>query len=830
VPKGERASRKTGQLSRKARRAAANHSRRNAKASSLELRRVQQNASASVPNSKGNNDYEVEFPSLPPPAPTPLALPTGTLPTKSRLMPKGTTKKKGSQFKHADKSPLFGAIQRDTENDGGWVGTPFLERVSLAGLAAAGVSKGEASRHAIHLHAVSGRAPEMKKQSAHHRSNWILRNGSRLDAQLSFIGRALPPASRSMADAALKQHRVDFTSSFSTSAVHLSGCKAFVRKWAKTMLVKPKVILEPPAWPSGSSCFERSSQKGGTLSFLLEKSSEQEPPVHFLSDAVSCEVAQDISLLGYALREFKKGDTPRHRVECITERGLKTRVVNVGPAWCQVLGHSVRKHLLRGLRATPGAHQPLKGVSDEELVGHFNGATAEVLISTDLTRATDLLPHDLVKAAVDGLEESGKLSLLEIDILRSLTGPQQLIYKGSDSPVLTSRGILMGLPTSWCLLSLIHLYWLDVAKAAAIEASGRRKPRIRSSICGDDALIATTVAGAQSYRQCVIDCGGSPSEGKHYEDTGVKSVRRGVFLEKLLEWGIEDGKLFLGNRFPAIPVKGLTSRNLPRDFLEDRLVSCRSFGIRQILSIDSLLSQNSCLEKPLRDYMIRRVAWLPAYADKVLGLIGGFPLSLGGFPLSPRPLDVSRAVWARDSGRSFSLAIQRELDPAWRMAVGFQEGGRELAIAEGELIDKPLDWDPESDPTPPLWVDVEEDKRFLRTVLPIYRQVVSWSAGPSRRTIHLRASDFVRSLEKIRAEGKAQPSGLLPDAPVKPKRIWWRLPNRETPERGLSWYDATEFNRSAYMTEVLCTLLEDIALLSRYKGSFKTPSEVLLAI
>jgi len=351
-------------------------------------------------------------------------------------------------------------------------------------------------------------------------------------------------------------------------------------------LVKPKVLIEPPAWPSGSSCFERTAKKGGTLSYLIERSAEQEPPVHYLSDAVAVEVAQDISLFSYALKRLKEGEIPVHKVACITERGLKTRMVNVGPAWCQVLGHSVRKHLLRGLRATQGAYQPLVGAEDHDILKLFDGATAETVVSTDLTRATDLIPLDLASAVVDGLAESGRLSPLEIDVLRVLTGPQRLIYPGEEEPVLSTRGILMGLPTSWCVLSLIHLYWLDVAKHAALEAAGRRKPRIRFSICGDDALLATTVVGAASYAQCVRDCGGSPSYGKHYECT-EGSVRRAVFLERLYEWDVVDSKLRTGVRFPAIPVKGFTSRNLPRDFVEDRLVSCRSFGLRQILGIDS---------------------------------------------------------------------------------------------------------------------------------------------------------------------------------------------------------------------------------------------------
>jgi len=718
------------------------------------------------------------------------------------------------------KVPLLGGLPGAPPKGDGWSGSSFLERVSLAAAAAAGIKKADASSLTMQGLAARGDAPAMKRQSANHRSKWILESGSRVDAQLSFVGRALPPAPREAVRAALSQHREDYTSSFEVPDDALTACRSFVRRWAKTHLVRSKGLIEAPSWPSGSSCLERTSKRGGCLSHVLSCAEKEEPPVRYLSDPVAVSVAQDISFLTPALRELAKGEVPLHRVTCLSERGLKTRVVTVGPAWCQVLGHSVRKRLLRGLRATKGAYQPLVGATDDEICSLFDGSIGETLVSTDLTRATDLIPLPLARAVVDGLADSGRLSALELDVLRALTGPQRLLY-GSEV-VTSSRGILMGLPTSWAVLSLIHLYWMDHAKHAALSSwRGGKTPRIRFSICGDDALLSTTRVGADSYKWIVGVCGGEPSKGKHFECESADGLRRAVFLEKLLEWERVGGVLVMGRRFPAIPVKGLTSRNLPRDFTEDRLVSCRSWGIRQVLSLDAIASQNECLLGPCKDYMMRRAPWLPAYATTVLGLIGGFPLAIGGFRFSPRPLDLSPAVEVRDSGRSFSLAIQRELDPSWRMAAMFSKEGRNLAIAEGELVDRPLaraDALQDAPPAPYGWVVVSEEERLLRTVLPVYRQLVSFSSGPKRRTIHLRASDFVRVLTGLRAEGRSRPSGFPVDVPLAPAQIEWRLPNRETPERGLSWYDATEFNRSAYEAEVLQIVLENLGLASSYRA------------
>jgi len=703
--------------------------------------------------------------------------------------------------------PIRRPLQGDGETDS-WSGRGFLERVVLSASAAAGMSRKDVEKMSLWKSAQRGDAAAMKVESGSRRGRWILSNGSRLDAQLSFIGRSLPPAGRDAVKAALAQHQVDFSTPHATPPQHLSGCREFVAKWARRRLVKPRVAMQPPAWPSGSSCIERSSAKGGTLSFLLEEISKLPPcPEALPTTCESADLHQDALMLRYAFGRMEEEKYPEHRIACLAERGLKTRVVNVGPAWCQVLGHSVRKRLLGGLRATPGAFQPLKGASDREIIELFSGSVGDVLVSTDLTRATDLLPHDLVRAAVDGLRDSGMITAMELEVLEALSGPQLLHYPDGKT-LLSSRGILMGLPTSWCLLSLIHLYWLDVSNRAAREASGKRKPRLTASICGDDALLATTRAGADAYKTVVRECGGSPSDGKHYECSSGP-LRRGVFLEKLIEFVVSnDGRLSLGSRYPAIPVKGLTSKNLARDFCEDRLVSCRSFGIRQVLTLDAICTQNECLVGPCRDYMSRRASWLPRYTREVLGLAGGFPLNLGGFILSPRrPGDELIAIQVRDSGRSFSLAVQRDVDPLWRLASQFSSEGRALAVEEGELVDLPLRQkgrDPAGDPPPREgWVVVSEESRSLATVLPIYRQLVGFSSGPSRRTIHMRAQDFSRALLRLRAEGRARPTGLPAEVLLDPLLIEWRLPNGEAPERGTSWYSASKHNRSVMLNDYM---------------------------
>jgi hypothetical protein len=50
-------------------------------------------------------------------------------------------------------------------------------------------------------------------------------------------------------------------------------------------------------------------------------------------NAIGTRAAWQAKLVQFALGEMNKGGLPRHRVTCLAERGLKTRVVSVGPAY-----------------------------------------------------------------------------------------------------------------------------------------------------------------------------------------------------------------------------------------------------------------------------------------------------------------------------------------------------------------------------------------------------------------------------------------------------------------------------------------------------------------
>jgi hypothetical protein len=498
-------------------------------------------------------------------------------------------------------------------------------------------------------------------------------------------------------------------------------------------------------------------------------------------------------------------------VTVLSERGVKTRVVTVGPAWSQVLGHAVRKRFLRALKACPGTFAPLTGASDEQLLGLFTGGHSDTLVSTDLTRATDLLPHDLVAAIVDGLAESGKLSDLEVEVLRALTGPQILAY--GDKTITSSRGILMGLPTSWVLLSIIHLWWMDEVRRTS--PPGKERSAHKHAICGDDALLSTTRVGAARYREIVSASGGSPSEGKHYECLGKKGNLRGVFLEKLLEFDHKAGRITGGVINGAIPVKGLTSRSLPRDFFGTTPVRCDSFALVQLMVLDTLGARPSAMPA-CRDYIRTRVPWLWKYGRVVLGLAPGHPLSLGGWRFADRtPEGDLLAKQVRDSGKSFTVCVRREADPEWRRASKFVSENMSTAEFEWAFLPLgplppaasdfvgPLELGAVRLPEDPAGFDVfVRDDRVVVEVMGAYMQYKAFSFRKSE-VFHVRAKDLSRKLRRLRQEGTRAPCPLPFPEVQKLQMLYARRNSKsELIGRWDSWFTASLLPRSVAVATV----------------------------
>jgi len=84
----------------------------------------------------------------------------------------------------------------------------------------------------------------------------------------------------------------------------------------------------------------------------------------------------------------------------------------------------------------------------------------------------------------------------------------------------------MGLPTTWFVLNLVHLFWID----EACRKTGHSKFHHKKSavICGDDLVAFWPKEVVDRYHKLLEACGAKKSQGKHF----VSDVGRGVFTEK----------------------------------------------------------------------------------------------------------------------------------------------------------------------------------------------------------------------------------------------------------------------------------------------------------
>jgi hypothetical protein len=561
----------------------------------------------------------------------------------------------------------------------------------------------------------------LKSQAGLARTKWICSNASSRYAQLSYVGRALPTGTAETIAASLRQHALDLSVPAYTDSSLLGYARSFASGWARRFCLKASRLAKPDL-PTLSSCMERTVAKGGlrghTADLGLHPKAEALWSDPLLTKSLPPQDIQslvnDMSLIYHGIDGVNNSQGyPCSAVVPIVERGLKVRIITKSPAHLHYLGHVVRKRLLGGLRKDPASHSPLAGVVDDDLIDSFVGSIGETCVSTDLTRATDLLPFDLVAAIVDGLQDSGQFLKLEIDCLRLITGPQVIRYPPSSgiAEFTSQRGILMGLPTSWAILSIIHLFWWNRSiKSASLESRFPLKDAFRLNrfaICGDDALFIGQDLVAQHYKLVVAQSGGSVSPGKHYEVSLTNSpTLRGVFLERLFEFVVFDGHVLLGSRNESIPLRGLVDPNEAEYSLAEygsRLALSKS--LKLLFAVDATWSQHPGSFVALRHFLVGCHPNLYKFASS-LGLVNNLPLKFGGSGLpeaSSLTLEKvehqARAILAEAEGITLPVLIRGEISSLWQMAsemslfdlTQYFEDGTNVRLPPGSPCPDPVD-------------------------------------------------------------------------------------------------------------------------------------------
>lgn len=551
----------------------------------------------------------------------------------------------------------------------------------------------------------------LKQQSATSRTAWVLEGGDGLTGQISFLGRSLPRGTTVQGTEALARHKADLLSEFAVDTSLLKRASIFAKRWGRRYLGSPNRMASP-GLANTSSCSQATLREGGLRGYaarlgihpqaydLASANMNGFPPQDV--ESVTIDISPVLHAVDSINSERRGGpQLPPSVPVALRERGLKIRVITKSPAELHFLGHPVRKRLLAGLRKTPSSRSPLLGVTDEALRSHFVGARAEVVVSTDLTRASDLLPLSLVDAILGGLQDSGRFPPVEVEALRLVLGPQRVQF--GESTETTKRGILMGLPCTWAILSLIHLWWWDEAvRGVALEKRVSLDTAFKENryvICGDDALFVGWSATAERYKEIIRSCGGEPSPGKHFESRGKRL--RGVFLERLFEFTVgmtrpsyahcASEHVVEFDRVPALPLRGLVRPDVPRDFKE--LGSAISFPreFKYLFAIDSAWQSCAGLKDLLLRILDTRFRWLRELADK-FGLVSGLHIAQGGSGLPTRDLDHSAKVRRYQValldpiiGGPFSL-VRAEVDPLWAMAGSMSEADSSAFLLDSTFV------------------------------------------------------------------------------------------------------------------------------------------------
>lgn len=217
--------------------------------------------------------------------------------------------------------------------------------------------------------------------------------------------------------------------------------------------------------------------------------------------------------------EIDMNELPRCRQVAVRERGFKVRVATPIEAPVRYILSMINSCLLSKLEELPQCVSALHGCPAEKLDWSL-GVRKNLVFSADLKSATDYFPQDLMESAVDVIAENWPQELRQL--FRRSVGNHLMTSPTGDEEWTSKRGILMGSPVSWPLLSM-YSSWLH-------SESGSDG---WYAVCGDDYIGCHTYQTYRKYLTARELTGAVGSPGK--DILGRESV--GVFAEELVTVG-----------------------------------------------------------------------------------------------------------------------------------------------------------------------------------------------------------------------------------------------------------------------------------------------------
>nr|QFU95948.1 RNA-dependent RNA polymerase [Caenorhabditis remanei] len=403
--------------------------------------------------------------------------------------------------------------------------------------------------------------------------------------QLTYVARALPVGDEGVIYDAIKQHKAYLSSPGTTPDGLLKKIEEFGRSWALKHRLAIDLARLPPVKLSAS--YGRRLKEGGYASdlyeFMDDQGVEMNPPFLTLHPVDRLEVdspaepaegeappppavgkmAVPFSFVSLQRDAAYTEDRRRGRVAVVHEMGFKSRIVTAHNSTTVAYLHIVANGFRKALRRDPHLREVMDGDHHGAVMNMFKeGAIPDAMIlSADLTSATDVLHRDALEAVLRGAMSTLDDTDLDVEVLvERAVGSYDLHYPalksaGATRPsvdedrVVTRRGALMGLPMTWPLLCLLHLAVVDIAiretrlpnrrlisnlslgpapnSYVELIRDTRRQPY---AICGDDLIAAMHPDTIARYEDLMGRCGALFSKGKH-----LTSSRYGIFTEQIFE-------------------------------------------------------------------------------------------------------------------------------------------------------------------------------------------------------------------------------------------------------------------------------------------------------
>jgi len=224
------------------------------------------------------------------------------------------------------------------------------------------------------------------------------------------------------------------------------------------------------------------AQQGGRLKELVEdaKLLLQEADYHTGTEE-DLEVGRpssvhDMVIVDTAIQRCRQGDPILPRVLAVPEKGWKCRVLSIYPAFALVPGDILLRQMLPALKSEE--FLDYDRVPANEKFQRFIDRSVDrsgTVVSSDLSNATDYLPHVYAQAVWHGILDAWHAPEWVYNYVNTILGPTDLKYPDGKI-VRTKRGIPMGTPLSFPTLCLLHKFAVD-------RSGNRHSPHL---IRGDD--------------------------------------------------------------------------------------------------------------------------------------------------------------------------------------------------------------------------------------------------------------------------------------------------------------------------------------------------------